>query len=498
MMKRRFFALLTAILLMVICFGGCGDAVPEGGSAEGPDAPEYVLDTNPEIRLAYSGSDSMNPFEAEGAINTRLMSLIYDGLFTLDSTYAPQNALATGCVVGTESVNVMLDTNAYFSDGTRVKTADIIYSFEEARKAPAYEERLSNFTSVSSSNNANLVFTLEEPDPYAQNCLTFPIIKTGSDEEYPIGSGRYCIVKDSGRLLLSKNPYIKNFNPEITCIELEEIGDSALASSSLEIGNTSFSFTDLSSGSYTRINASNYDVLLNNLVYLGLNGDNEIMRIPAVRQAIGITIDRDNLAKDAYQGHAKGTVSPFNPSWVNMKGLDTSTDAYGVSAEELLESTGYDFTSFSLSLLVNVDNVFKAATAKAIADDLGKIGINVSIMEVHADEYYDYVMKREYDMYIGEIRLTANMDLTELFRGGSCAYGLKSDMQELSYDRYIQMRAGECEIMDFVNTFLQEFPFVPLCYRTGIASYTNAISCGEVICNDNDIYSNIESWKKST
>ena len=52
---------------------------------------------------------------------------------------------------------------------------------------------------------------------------------------------------------------------------------------------------------------------------------------------------------------------------------------------------------------------------------------------------------------------------------------------------------GGCELMDFVNTFNEDLPFVPLCYRNAAASYTNAVQA-EFNCCDSDVFYDIETW----
>ena len=47
--------------------------------------------------------------------------------------------------------------------------------------------------------------------------------------------------------------------------------------------------------------------------------------------------------------------------------------------------------------------------------------------------------------------------------------------------------------MDFVNTFNEELPLVPLCYRNAAASYTNSMQA-DFACCDGDVFYDIETW----
>lgn len=59
--------------------------------------------------------------------------------------------------------------------------------------------------------------------------------------------------------------------------------------------------------------------------------------------------------------------------------------------------------------------------------------------------------------------------------------------------RYTQLLEGSCELMDFINTFNEDVPFAPLCYRNGAASYTNSLK-GELSGCDSDVFYDIETW----
>ena len=127
-----------------------------------------------------------------------------------------------------------------FSDGSPVTTQDIIYSFNEAKESFAYSSRLANFESIVAANDVNLVVTLKESDPYAANCLTFPIVKKGSNIDRPLGSGRYVLSEESGKYYLTVNPQKTGFSPSITKFELNEIKNAAVINDSLQIGGTCF------------------------------------------------------------------------------------------------------------------------------------------------------------------------------------------------------------------------------------------------------------------
>lgn len=442
------------------------------------------------LKLAYSKADMLDPFTATMTANIQILGLVYDGLFKLDKSYEPIPVIAKNAISGGTSVNVTLDS-AVFSDGSAVTAQDVIYSFDKAKFSPTYSERLKNFSGANASASNMIVFHLESPDPYAVSCLTFPIVKNGSSGNLPVGSGRYIpeISGETTYLVVNKNK--PGFNPSIKTIMLVPVRDSSSLESSLEIGNTGFHYNDLSSGVYSRINARTVDMGINNLVYLAFNSASEVFSNPLLRQAVGFSINRKEITATAFQGHARETYSPFNPDWYALasKDLILSTDIQ--KSLSLIEESGTDIAEKEISLLVNKENQFKLETAHFIRDYLVSLGFTVNLKEYELQYYTEALELGSYDIYIGEVRLSPNMDLSVLLSGGSLSFGI--DPESSACTRYTQLLSGGCELMDFINTFNDELPFIPLCYRNAAVSYSNEMQ-GESNCCDGDVFYDIETW----
>ncbi len=486
MKKIAVLILILSVLLTV--FSGCDEIKPiiddePVGVSNISDKKEGTL------KLAYSKADMLDPFTSSMSANIQIMALVYDGLYKLNENYEPVPVIAKSSIVSGTTINVTLDT-AVFSDGTPITSNDVVYSFEQARYSPNYQTRLQNFLQASISSSNMLVFTLENPDPYALSCLTFPIVKSGSEGELPVGSGRYVPQISGESTYLVVNTKKSGFNPAIKTIMLVPVRDSGSIESSLEIGNTGFYYNDLGSGIYLRINAKTVDMGINNFVYLGFNFESEVFADANLRRAVNLAINRNEIATTAFQGHARAAYSPFNPDWyaLSSKDLVISTDL--PKAEEYIAQSETDIASKEISLLVNKDNQFKFESAEFLKKYLEAVGFTVNLKAYTADYYTEAVEIGSYDMYIGEVRLSPNMDLFPIF-GGDVSYGI--DPLCASATRYNQFLNGKCELMDFVNTFNEDLPVIPLCYRNAAASYTNSMQ-GDFNSCDGDVFYNIEEW----
>lgn len=484
---KKFPALILVFSLIFTALCGC-EKTPEN-----PDDPQIVTNlsesTENTLKLAYSKADMLDPFTSTMSANIQILGLIYDGLYKLNKSYEPVPVIAQSSIVSGTTINVTLNS-VQFSDGTALTANDVAYSFNKAKESPYFSERLRNFESASISSANMLIFTLAKADPYALACLTFPIVKNGAEGELPIGSGRYTAQVSGETTYLVVNSKKSGFNPAIKTITLVPVRDSSSVESSLEIGNTGFYYNDLSSGTYSRINAKTVEMGINNFVYLAFNSASEIFSNQLIRQAINLAVDRSEITATAFQGHARAAYSPFNPDWYKLASKDLIVSVDTAKAKELITQSGVDITQKEVSILVNKENQFKLETAEFISNHLAALGFKVVLKNYEPEYYTEAIELGSYDMYIGEIRLTPNMDLSPLLGGGQ-GYGI--DPSCISVSRYSQLLSGGCELMDFINTFNEDLPFIPLCYRNAAASYTNAMQA-DFNCCDGDVFYDIETW----
>ena len=138
-MTHRILALLAAVVLL---FGGCRrtvvsdqqfDIAAQRAQASAPaqrkEQSEEPLTT---LSLAYSVSDSLNPFLMKTQMNRMLIPLLYDSLTGVDKTWRPQNILAEEITVENKLCTVKLRSGIVFSDGSPLTGKDVIYSITTA------------------------------------------------------------------------------------------------------------------------------------------------------------------------------------------------------------------------------------------------------------------------------------------------------------------------------------------------------------------------------
>ncbi len=499
---RKSVPIISAVLSLCVILSACGKD-PEDPTATTEGGNGVVVTQNRELKLPYNRSDSLNPYKSTGLLNFNLSTLIYDGLFALDESYKPIPVLAEDYNRDGLNLEVKLKDGVMFSSGEKVTADDVIYSFNQARSSPNYSARLSNFSWVKKTGELGLVFILKSPSPFGVNCLNFPIIKKGDNSPVPAGSGRYILSESEGVHRLVYNPSrVGGFEPSVKNILLADSPESQALAASLQIGNIDCAFFDMSDGVYRRTEANAFDIGLNNLVFLGFNVYKAGLQNPAVRKAAAMLTDRKVIAETAFQRHARPAFTAFNPDF-----YDDTEHVYQVNPEaaiQLLVQAGFDKVNnegvrfspaggkLSFSLVVNEDNPLKTAAAAIIKDALAQAGISVQVTPLKFEEYTAAIQARRFDMYIGEVMLNPDMHLSPfLSPGGALSFGI--DPYGSAAQAYSGYLAGEVEMHGFIDTFNEDPPFIPLCYRNGVVAYNRKLNAAKKAIST-DLFFGIDSW----
>lgn len=522
-------------IIMCICilsaFSGCKKTVSGGSSSEGY-LPEVSVQGEKTLSLLYSYGDSFNPYIAETVANRRLATLLYDGLVKTDNNFESHNLIAESVTIEGKVCTVKLK-NVQFSDGSYVTAADVVYSYNLAKASERYSYNFYEVSSVAAQDSKTVVFNLTQHDEYFANLITFPILKqntsgqTDADgkEIAPIGCGRYYLSENADAFEINKNYYGKLGS--VTKIKLINSPDSKSTTHYVEVGATNLYYTD--DGNIVRMSGKKTDVNLNRLVYIGVNDSYGALASKEMRYAISAAINREAICSTAYYNNADVAKGYFNPSFKPTNAIQTieSKPNTKIMVENLskigyndLNSDGFYANSFgnapSFTLMVNSENESRVAAAELIAEQCKAVGIKINVVKCTYEQYVQNLSSGNFQLYIGEVKVYDNMDLSQLvLSGGSAAYGVsdKSTVNtDLPQDDETQpsqevvipsdscrqvlnlYRNGECGISDVAATLLTEMPQIPICYLNGVLFYDSEIK-GGVEASNSDIYFSIENYE---
>lgn len=514
MKTKKVLTIFLCSVLLMSAFCSC-KKTPEADILQStPNETEQTSETSssPAVTprsavIGYYASDSLNPYKTKSRTNKTVAALLYDSLFKVNENYEAVPSIADSIEIDGKKVTVTLKDGLTFSDGNTVSASDVAYSFVLAKSSPLYSASLSNIASCTDSGST-LIFTLSVEDIYVSSCLDFPIVEKGSGKkEIPTGSGRYTAKKKNGEYILTASE--NSSSEEIMAqkeVKLLDLGSTQNHIYLLRTGELSCFYDIDGEKSNIKTDAGVSKVTLNNLCFLGINSESEILSSKKARQAVQTLIDRDEIAASAYDSMAKSAFCVFNPDWKEAFVFkNESTAADSVAAFSLFDEAGLSFHSAngkyrltkegnlaSVKLIVNSDDSRRVKAAKLVADRLKKGGLSVETNVLSFEDYETALSQKDFDLYIGEIKLSKNMDLSPFFSSaGKANFGI--DLNSPLCSAYFDFKEGKIDISTFVSVFEEEAAFVPLCYREGAVYYSRALSF-EGSPNEGDIYANIYSW----
>lgn len=459
------------------------------------------------VTLGYYSHHSLNPFDTESRTNKNISTLIFDSLFKTDSNFEPVLEIAESYEYNDGTLLVYLKDDILFSDGSVLGAEDVIASFNKAKASPLYSSKLKNFTSATYKSGA-VAFTSEQNDIYSLACLDFPVAKYSSlSSNSPIGSGRY-ILKEKGKkpYLSANSNYSLNEILEQKKINLFDLNETENPYYLLQIGDLSFVYNDFTSDSLQyKIAAGTAEINLNNMLFLSFNKSSELLLDSRIKEAICTLINKSRICSDIYDSYAQESSTPFNPEWYVFASLQAANEKESTkSAAELLDESGYiyeystneyrskNFEYLKLRFLVSDSDSKKVQAAQFITEELQKNGFDTELEIIESDNFTSVLSKGEYDIYLGEVKLSEDMNLSSFFtNGGALSYGI--DTTSPAASAYFDFKEGKIDISTFTKVFDEYMPFLPICFKKGVCYYSKGLKYeGDI--SENDIFANIYSW----
>ncbi|MBQ3261614.1 MAG: ABC transporter substrate-binding protein [Oscillospiraceae bacterium] len=514
-MKRLFLLLLSLSLLLCAC--GTKTEEPEVSFDEAE--PVVVDQTDDIFAINYNSQDSMNPYSTTNSLNQIAGGLVYEQLIQLDDSFQPQPGLLSSWTTEDGTVwTLQPDTSRLFHDGHALTADDVVYSINTARESELYTARLRNITDVAANEEGAVVVTLDRANTQFPALLAIPVIENNAmSYNYPSGTGPYRYDESDSTTLVAFGDYPNAKDLPIDKIYLREYSTmedviNAFDNSDLDlVCNDPSGESDLSFSSVSESRQFN----TTNLQYIAFNTASRFFSNPEYRRAFQTAVDRAyavSLLSDCAVASALPVhpASPyFDETLVGGQGYDMSltasalTDAkvldYDADGErEYLASEGStEATELNLSLLVCSDNKQKTAVCNKLASDLAQIGVTVTVNAVPWEDYLAALNIGNFDFYYGELRLTADFDLTPLLvPGGSVNYGdVTNPIYSEAINAYLaapsDTREDACRAM--LSTILDNAPILPVCFeKQEVCAHRGIV--GGLAPTQSNIFQNMPAW----
>ena len=442
---KRLISILLCVLLLAGLLGGCGTEekpyTPTGAGLTwdedytGP-AKEKPEESNQSLTLTYYPQRSMNPYLCTDYTNRALFSLLYQSLFTVDRSYKVEPQLCKSYKVSQDmkTYTFYID-KATFSDGTALTVADVVASLLSAKESAYYSGRFTHIADITPGADGGIVITTKTAMENLPLLLDIPIIKqTELQADTPLGTGPYYLDASTQNPLLRRNSKWwckKELVVTAPAITLQVATSEQDIRDAFEFEGLSLVCANPGSDRYAdyRCDYELWDCESGVFLYLACNMDSEVFSLPAVRSALTFAIDRDALADAYYRGFARSTSLPMSSQCPYYSNNLASKYAYDGGEKFTQAVTSASKNRAEIVLLVNKDDSLRLRVAKDIAAMLSESGLKVTLSEKSTSAFRTALKKKEYDLYLGQTKLSPNMDLSVFFSSkGALNYGGISDV----------------------------------------------------------------------
>lgn len=436
---------LTALALAALCLlSGCGETAQTPGKDELPpvydpgNAGTEVKAWVPADRvfsLNYDPKAGINPLRADSSANMQFWSLLYDSVFTVDEAFHVSSEVVTAVKSDDYIWWVFdIDDSIPFTDGSPLTAADIVYSIQRAQQSSYYRSRLSCISGISALGSNCFAITTAYANSQFPALLNIPIVKKDSYfDDIPVGSGPYRMADSGDRLELFRQHRHAAEMP-IDTIYLKNCMDTSAKIRAFESASLDLVTND-PTGMYNLGYGSNnetryYDT--SNMHYIGFNMDSKFFLTSTARRAMSYVLDRDYVVAELMDGCGVASALPVHPKSELYDPEYAESFVYDPEkAAMMFENTGVSdldndgalemlITGIPVELdirfIVNNDSSVKIQAARRICETLNELGITTVLRELSWADYITALEEGDYDMYYGELRLTPDWNLSELFR----------------------------------------------------------------------------------
>jgi len=499
-MKR----LIAVFLLLSLCLlMGCqeeeGVYVPTGdGLANDENLPQNATTpteepVDQELVLVYYPNVTMNPYTCTDFTNRALFSLLYQGLFTVDTNYNVSPMLCTSYRVSEDMrTYVFYVDGATFSDGTPLTIEDVYESLQAARTSKVYKGRFLHVRSLKLDETGGVIFQLDTAYENFPLLLDIPIVKASEIEaDRPLGTGPYYMEQTNAGMRLRRrsnwwcNPEMIITASSISLVEAESVTQIRDA---FEFENVGLVCANPGSETYAdyRCDYELWDCENGIFLYIGCNIDSDLFSKPKVRAALTYAIDRDALVEKYYRNFAHSATLPASP--LSPYYSKTLAAKYTYDPDKFIQAITDSYMNGStIRIMVNKNDTLRLRIAREIGKMMEACGLVVEMVEVTGNDYYYFLNIREFDIYVGQTRLSSNMDLSAFFApNGALRHGGMTDPG--IYAMCLEALANKGNYINLHQLIADDGRLCPVLFQTYSVHATRGLLTGLTPSRDNVFY----------
>ena len=374
-----------------------------------------------ELRMAWSqDATGLDPHKQTAFSSLRLLELIYEPLVRLDPELNVVPAIATSWefAADAKTLTFNLDSNAKFTNGAQVTSADVKASFDRLLDEETAAAGRSNFLSIESidtPDDSTVVFNLSTADApilvamATINAAIVPAseIEAGNVGTTTVGSGPFKLEswEPNAREVLSANADWAGGELNIDGITISVLPDESAILASLRAGQIDFALLNDPLIATLVPNEANLELnRVPGLAYnvLQLNPSRAPMDNLMVRQAISCAVNRQEIIDAALAGEGKVTGPLTMPAFAQDPAALFCYEQDVAKAKQLMTDAGYADGFSATVIAATGEPPVASSEAQVLQSQLAEIGIELDIKLMELNVYIDAWLNADFDMAVAQ------------------------------------------------------------------------------------------------
>ena len=447
-MARRLSALLLCGALLLSLLSGCAtEKIPQESLADtvapeeepqeepvsgaeipvGAPAEEHPAGPAASRGIVWQADEGLHPYTCTSVANQIVLSLLYESLFVVDGSFETRPLLCESCAVSEDGKvwHFDLRQDVTFSDGSGLTSGDVVTSLQAAKSSSLYRLRFENVTSIERDGTYGVIIRLSTAYENLPMLLDIPIVKGATvSSAVPLGTGPYAM----GSSALEQNHnWWQSGTPVVDAgrLELIHAEDALAVRNSFEFGGADLAYTDPGASTLAAFHSDNerWGCPTTVMLYLGFNQSSNYFYSATLRSGVTFAVDRESIVSDIYGGFGLAASLPCSPQSSLYDSALASSYTYNPgSFQACLQASGVQPNPGSpVKLIVSDVNPKRVQTAQTIARQLTDLGVMTEVTTYGEEDFQYALAVGNFDLYLAEIRLPTNFDLSCFFLYGSSA-----------------------------------------------------------------------------
>ena len=385
----------AATMVLTACGGGSSTSTSTSSSSSDSGAPKGTIT----VGSAYETTD-YSPITTS-ALGMGANWQVLEGLYRFDmSDYSVSPALAAGdpVKVSDTEYEIALRDGAKFSDGTDVKAADVVSSYERTTGDKSIFRQFFTFVdSVSAKDDKTITVKLKYPfSNLKERFVNVHVVPSGMSEDAlkakPIGSGpyKYEAISATEITAVPNEHYNGKIPAKVATLKWSALKDDA-ARLSAALGGSIDVMEAVPAAAQDQLKTAGWNVEAKpgyGNPFMMFNTQKAPFNKPEVRRAFIKAIDKQKLISSALNGQAveaKSFLPEANPAY-KKPATDLSYDKD--AAKKLLADAGASDMTVNL---VTTDHPWVLSLVPQIKSDLEALGLKVNHQQMASSALYSTV-----------------------------------------------------------------------------------------------------------